>query len=718
MSINERSSIHDEVNLCACAIHDEVNSSQNDEIIDTSEAKKEKKPNKFLAWLKKIKPSKRKIVQLYSALLFNANLKGFSTGVIYQGNTKNLCAPGINCYSCPGAVAACPLGSLQNALTGQDKSTAFYIFGILLLYGFLAGRWICGWLCPFGLIQELFYKIKTPKLKKSKFTRVLSYLKYVILVLFVFIIPLLYALRNTPVPAFCKYICPAGTLEGAMGLLSNKVNESFLRMLGPIFTWKFLLMVSIIVASVFIFRFFCRFLCPLGLLYGFFNKISIFGIKLDKPKCIDCGKCISKCKMDIKHVGDVECISCGECIDVCPTKAISFKGGKILLLDNEISSQPSAVSSQQESAIIDTSEGKKPKMPVARKRKIFKSVLYSALAALLVGALVYFNFIHKNPNTPDKPTGDGTAGYKVGDICYGMDIPVYDELGLTDNVFNVTNNNGKITVIYFWNNDTQSTEGLSFYDTIASKYKESLTIVAIHSNQLGTDVIDYINKNHPNSNIIFGRDINDEASNEDAYFTKLGGADTYPMTLIVDKQGIIKNHHTGSIPQEELTSEIERLLFGHKVGDVCYGMDIPLYDENGLTENTFNVLENTEKITVINFWGTWCGPCVAELPHFDEIASKYKDDVTVLAVHSNRLNSTATDFINQYYANSNIIFGKDFANESGKITDPEVYYTLLGGSNNTYPMTLIVDEYGIIRAHYVGSVTYEELASDIEKLLK
>ncbi|MBO5357355.1 MAG: 4Fe-4S binding protein [Clostridia bacterium] len=557
MSINERSSIHDEVNSCACAIHDEVNSSQNDEIIDTSEAKKEKKPNRFVAWLKKIKPSKRKIVQLYSALLFNANLKGFSTGVIYQGNTKNLCAPGINCYSCPGAVAACPLGSLQNALTGQDKSTAFYIFGILLLYGFLAGRWICGWLCPFGLIQELFYKIKTPKLKKSKFTRVLSYLKYVILVLFVFIIPLLYALRNTPVPAFCKYICPAGTLEGAMGLLSNKVNESFLRMLGPIFTWKFLLMVSIIVASVFIFRFFCRFLCPLGLLYGFFNKISIFGIKLDKPKCIDCGKCISKCKMDIKHVGDVECISCGECIDVCPTKAISFKGGKISLLDNEISSQPPAVSSQQESEIIDTSEGKKPKMPVARKRKIFKSVLYSALAALLVGALVYFNFIHKNPEKAD-----------------------------------------------------------------------------------------------------------------------------------------------------------------NLVGTVVEGMDIPLYDENGLTENTFNVLENTEKITVINFWGTWCGPCVAELPHFDEIASKYKDDVTVLAVHSNRLNSTATDFINQYYPNSNIIFGKDFANESGKITDPEVYYTLLGGSNNTYPMTLIVDEYGIIRAHYVGSVTYEELASDIENLLK
>ncbi len=548
--------------------------------------KTEKKPNKFIAWLKKIKPSKRKIIQLYSALLFNANLKGFKTGVIYQGNVKNLCCPGINCYSCPGANTACPLGSLQNAMTSTDKSTIFYILGIILLYGLLAGRWICGWLCPFGLIQELLYKIKTPKVRKSKITRALSYFKYVVLVFFVFIIPILYSLRNTPVPAFCKYICPAGTLEGAMGLLSNKVNESSLRMLGPIFTWKFLLMVSIIVGCVFIFRLFCRFLCPLGLLYGFFNKISIFGIKLDKPKCVDCGKCISKCKMDIRHVGDVECISCGECIDVCPTKAISFKNGGFSLLDNEISYQPSSkpttaggpppltvkggcVSGQQDltndcvldkenSQFTDTESPKKQKMSIEKKRKIFKTVLYSVMAVLLIGSLIYFNFIHKNP-----------------------EIPV-----------------------------------------------------------------------------------------------------------------------------------------GSEVGDKCYGMDIPLYDETGLTENTFNVANNGGKITIINFWGTWCGPCVAELPHFDAIASEYADSVTVLAVHSNRLSATATAYINENYPNSNIIFGKDFPNESGKIVDPEVYYTLLGGANNSYPMTVIVDQNGIIAAHYIGSITHEELVSDIEKLLK
>ena len=534
-----------------------TNEENTTKIIDTPNDKSsnnEKKPNRFIGWLKKIKPSKRKIVQLYFALLFNANIKGFTSGKIYQGNSKYMCTPGINCYSCPGAVTACPLGALQNSMTSADKSTAFYIIGIILLYGLLAGRFICGWLCPFGLIQELFYKIKTPKLKKSKVTQALSFVKYFILVFFVFIVPILYSIRNVPVPGFCKYICPAGTLEGAMGLLSNKVNESSLRMLGPIFTWKFLLMVSIIVGCVFIFRFFCRFLCPLGALYGLFNKFSFFGIKLDKPKCIDCGKCVSKCKMDIKHVGDIECISCGECIDVCPTKAISFKGSKILLLDNEIDTP-----TVENTEISDTSSPKKPKMTLAKKRKIVKSVVAILMALVLTFSLVYYNFIHKNPPS--------------------------------------------------------ATEGCA-------------------------------------------------------------------------------------------------------VGDICYGTDLKLYDENGLTNNTFNPANNTGKITVINFWGTWCSACVHELPYFDRIATEYKDNVTVVAIHSMLLESTATKYINDNYPTSNILFARDEHTVEGDFTVPDYYFTKLGGENNLYPMTLILDENGIITAHYSGSVTYEELKSDVEKLVK
>ena len=65
---------------------------------------------KIKSFIKKIWPSKRKWMQLYFALLFNANVKGFVTGEIYTGKTKQSCAPGNNCYSCPGAVGACTLG--------------------------------------------------------------------------------------------------------------------------------------------------------------------------------------------------------------------------------------------------------------------------------------------------------------------------------------------------------------------------------------------------------------------------------------------------------------------------------------------------------------------------------------------------------------------------------------------------------------------------------
>ena len=103
---------------------------------------------------------KRRWIQLASALIYNANLKGFGEAAIYQGKTKGVCVPGLNCYSCPGAIAACPLGTLQNALSSAPVRFPFYILGFLILSGLFLGRMICGFLCPFGLIQELLYKIQ------------------------------------------------------------------------------------------------------------------------------------------------------------------------------------------------------------------------------------------------------------------------------------------------------------------------------------------------------------------------------------------------------------------------------------------------------------------------------------------------------------------------------------------------------------------------------
>ena len=109
---------------------------------------------------------KKNIIQALATLATNANLKGFFEGRIYTGNTKVACVPGLNCYSCPGAVGSCPIGSLQAVIGSKKFSISYYVFGIMILIGALLGRLVCGLLCPFGFVQDLLYKIPTPKFKR------------------------------------------------------------------------------------------------------------------------------------------------------------------------------------------------------------------------------------------------------------------------------------------------------------------------------------------------------------------------------------------------------------------------------------------------------------------------------------------------------------------------------------------------------------------------
>ena len=253
-------------------------------------------------WWQRHRPTTRRLVQVYSALLYNAHLRGFITGDIYRGGVKAVCVPVFNCYSCPGAVGACPLGALQNALAAAGHRAGWYVLGILLLFGVTLGRTVCGWICPLGWIQELLHRIPTPKIRKSAWTRTLTWLKYVVLAVFVIALPLGYGLAyDLPLPAFCKYLCPAGTLEGAMGLLPT--NPDFFSMLGLLFTRKFVILLIVALACVFCYRSFCRFLCPLGAIYGLFNRFNILGVRVDPNRCNQCGACIRHCEMDIRTGG-------------------------------------------------------------------------------------------------------------------------------------------------------------------------------------------------------------------------------------------------------------------------------------------------------------------------------------------------------------------------------------------------------------------------------
>ncbi len=266
---------------------------------------------------------KRKLIQIIAFGFSNSHLVNFKDGSIYQGKWKQFCNPGLNCYSCPAAGFACPIGALQSVNGSMKFNFSFYVVGFLLAVGVLLGRFVCGWLCPFGLLQEILHKIPTPKLKLWKG---FLYLKYVILVVFVLLLPIVATdYMGMGKPAFCQYICPAGTLEGGIPLLS--IHPELRQTIGSLFFLKLGILIVTIVGCILIYRFFCRTLCPLGLIYGLMNKISFYHLEVDSHQCINCGKCSKICKMEVDPVktpDSVECIRCGECVEACPKNAISM----------------------------------------------------------------------------------------------------------------------------------------------------------------------------------------------------------------------------------------------------------------------------------------------------------------------------------------------------------------------------------------------------------
>ena len=266
---------------------------------------------------------RRKLIQMLAFFMSNPRLDNFLSGRLCKGEWKGLCVPGLNCYSCPAAAFACPIGALQAVITSAGFWFSYYVAGFLLAVGVLLGRFICGFLCPFGLFQELLHKVPMPK--RSLWVPLL-YAKYFILLIFVLLLPLLWTdFSGAGRPTFCEYICPAGTLEAGLPLLA--VHPEFRQVLGGLFAWKSLILVLVIIGSMLNYRFFCKSLCPLGAIYGLLNRISLYRLQLRREACVACGKCRSVCHMGVdpaRNPGAAECIRCGECVAACPEQALSL----------------------------------------------------------------------------------------------------------------------------------------------------------------------------------------------------------------------------------------------------------------------------------------------------------------------------------------------------------------------------------------------------------
>ena len=267
---------------------------------------------------------KRKIVQVVAFGYSNTYIGNFVSGQIYKGSWKKFCNPGMNCYSCPAARLACPIGAMQAVSGSMNFKLSFYVIGFVLALGVVFGRAICGFFCPFGLIQELIYKIPFPKKKLWKW---LTYVKYVLLAVFVVIMPVTMVNElGMSSPAFCEYICPAGTLEGGIPLLST--HPELRATLGALFSVKACILIITLIGCLSVCRFFCKVMCPLGAIYGLLNKVSIYHMECNKKTCVSCGKCHNVCPMDVdpvKNPNSAECIRCGKCVASCPKESLALK---------------------------------------------------------------------------------------------------------------------------------------------------------------------------------------------------------------------------------------------------------------------------------------------------------------------------------------------------------------------------------------------------------
>ena len=252
-------------------------------------------------------------------------------GTIYQGPLKVLCSPGLNCYSCPASTTFCPLGSLQQLLLGVRLSlqagqflVGTYVLGCMGLLGTLFGRFICGWACPFGLLQELLHTVPSRKFDIPPRLRVG---KDVCLLVLVIVLPLvLVDSFDLGRPWFCMILCPAGTLEAGLPLLALMPDLRTLP--GWLFGGKLAVLVAVLAWSVVTSRPFCRTLCPLGAFYGLFTRVSLIRLKFSADACTKCGACHAVCPVGI-HFNETpasrECIGCLRCMTrACQHNAISL----------------------------------------------------------------------------------------------------------------------------------------------------------------------------------------------------------------------------------------------------------------------------------------------------------------------------------------------------------------------------------------------------------
>ncbi|MHC4406781.1 MAG: 4Fe-4S binding protein [Planctomycetota bacterium] len=225
------------------------------------------------------------------------------------------CSPVFHCHSCPVALFACPIGMLAHF--GALHAIPYVTIGLLTVVGVLVGSFVCGWACPFGFLQDLIGRIPTPKLELPAW---MGLFRYVVLVSLVLAVP--YAFGENHPLFFCR-VCPAGALEAAVPFtVSTAVGGE--QIIWPSVT-KTIILVLFLVAMFFTWRPWCTLFCPLGAIFGLFNRVSIVFMRFHPDRCSDCDVCRKLCHYHAsgeRRGSELRCIRCLRCAR-CRGKAIT-----------------------------------------------------------------------------------------------------------------------------------------------------------------------------------------------------------------------------------------------------------------------------------------------------------------------------------------------------------------------------------------------------------
>ena len=200
----------------------------------------------------------------------------------------------------------CPTSAVQNVIL-KFNTGYLLLFLVPVVLSLVMGRVFCGYICPFGAAQELLHVRKWALKIPSRWMKVLSKLRYVVLV----------------------YLVVRVLVTGTAILQDYSPFK-------PLFSWggtPITIGVTAVFAllSVFIYRPFCRTLCPLGVLLSLVSRFSLFRIHMHDD-CIKCHRCTRECPNGAINNGVVdtrECLLCGQCITTCPTHSLCVERPRV-----------------------------------------------------------------------------------------------------------------------------------------------------------------------------------------------------------------------------------------------------------------------------------------------------------------------------------------------------------------------------------------------------